>query len=414
MQADRPPSALPVPGDAGVPPWRPSRTMRLVLSLAARLRVGTLTVIGPDGSVRCFAGPIPGPAATVRVHRDRIARRFLIGGMLSFCEGYLDGDWDSPDTATLFELTLRNRDAFGPVLEGMRWFQMVQNWLHRLRPNTTRGSRRNIAAHYDLGNEFYARWLDPSLTYSCALFADPAADEDLETAQRRKYQALAERLALAPDHHVLEIGCGWGGFAEYAAREVGARVTGITISRAQYDYASERLQKAGLGERARIELVDYRNVEGRFDRIASIEMFEAVGEAYWPTFFACLRDRLIAGGRAALQVITIADHLYDGYRKSADYIQRYVFPGGMLPSPSVLTKEITRADLTVREAAPFGQHYARTLALWRRRFTAAWPELSRLGFDQRFRRVWEQYLCYCEAGFRTGSIDVVQVGVGRP
>lgn len=408
---DRRVPLLPVSAQAGI--YQPSRMMRTLLALATAIRVGSLTVVLPDGSVRRFVGAEPGPAGTWVVRRDRVARRFLIGGTLGFCEAYLDGDWSSPDIASLFEVTLRNEQALTELLAGRRWFQALQYIGHLLRPNSRRGSRRNIAHHYDLGNRFYETWLDETMTYSSAVFAHPGADEPLSEAQLRKYREIASRLELEPHHHVLEIGCGWGGFAEFAAAQVGARVTAITISREQHVFASRRVQKAGLGDRVEVRLVDYREVSGRYDRVASVEMFEAVGEAYWPVFFCTLRDRLVCGGRAALQVITIADQHFDSYRRGADYIQKYIFPGGMLPSATALRREIVAAGLEWRDATGFGAHYARTLAAWQERFQKAWPDLATMGFDERFKRMWEQYLYYCEAGFKAGSIDVLQVALAR-
>lgn len=392
--------------------YRPSRLMRAVLRLGQSLQVGTLVIILPDGSMRRFTGREAGPEATLIIHNDRIARRFLVGGSLGFCEGYLDGDWSSPDLAALFEVTLRNEQAFDRLLDGRRWYRLIQSLMRGLQVNSRRGSRRNIAYHYDLGNRFYEQWLDRSMTYSSALF-DGSAGEDLTSAQTRKYAELARRMDLQAGHRVLEIGCGWGGFAEYAAGTVGAHVTAITISREQHDYATRRIAEAGLGDRVEVRLQDYRDVEGRFDRIASVEMFEAVGERYWPTFFRTVRDRLTEDGVAALQIITIADRYFETYRRGADYIQKYVFPGGMLPSPTELRRQTAEAGLAWRGDFRFGEHYARTLKEWRVRFLARWPEIAAMGFDNRFKRLWEQYLQYCEAGFTVGTIDVVQVALSR-
>ncbi|MGP1396529.1 MAG: class I SAM-dependent methyltransferase [Inquilinaceae bacterium] len=396
-------------------PFRPSSMMRLLIGLAPNIRYGSITFVLPDGSQRRFAGPEAGPDAVFCVHDQRVARRFLIGGTLGFCESYLDGDWSSPDMEALFVTTLLNGDHLRALLQGHAWYRVMQRLLHLRRGNDRSGARRNIAHHYDLGNGFYRTWLDPSMTYSAALFdADtPPTGCALTTAQRNKYAAIARRAGIEPGHRVLEIGCGWGGFAEFAAAEVGAQVTAVTISREQYAFARERIFRAGLADRVDIRLQDYRDVDGTYDRVASIEMFEAVGEAYWPTFFATLRDRLAAGGSAALQVITIADSHFERYRRKADYIQKYIFPGGMLPSPGALRQQLDRAGLQMRDMTSFGADYARTLREWNRRFQQAWPELQTMGFDARFKRMWEQYLHYCTAGFAVGTIDVVHLAVTR-
>jgi cyclopropane-fatty-acyl-phospholipid synthase len=281
---------------------------------------------------------------------------------------------------------------------------------HKFRANTREGSRRNILAHYDLGNAFFETWLDASMTYSAARF-DRAAD--LETAQQEKYAALASMLRLQPADTVLEIGCGWGGFAEYAARHHGARVTAITISDEQFNYAASRVAKAGLSNQVEIRRQDYRDVEGRFDAVASIEMIEAVGEEYWPTYFAKLAGVLKAGGRAAIQSITIRDDLFWSYRNRADFIQHHIFPGGMLPSLEQLQAQTSRAGLAWRGAERFAASYAETLAEWARRFHSSWPRIQRQGYDERFRRLWLFYLAYCEAGFRTGRTDVVQFALEK-
>ncbi|MFW5834921.1 MAG: class I SAM-dependent methyltransferase, partial [Pseudomonadota bacterium] len=381
--------------------------MRVLAAMCGRLHRGRLVVLAPDGSQRVFGAEGPGThAATLHVNRSRLAFRVLRGGALGFAEAYLDGDCDTPDLTALLSLFLSNGDDLAYEWQGKAWVRAIKRLYHRLHPNSKRGARRNIHAHYDLGNAFYALWLDPSMTYSAALFRET---DDLETAQRQKYRQLAELLELRPGQHVLEVGCGWGGFAEVAARDYGCRVTGVTISEEQFAFARERIARAGLEDRAEVRFQDYRDIDGRFDAIASIEMFEAVGEAYWPTYFRCLHERLAPGGRCGLQVITIADRYFEDYRQSIDFIQRYVFPGGMLPSPTRLRVEAERAGLALERAVAFGKDYARTLAIWAERFHRAWPEIQHLGFDERFRRTWSYYLAYCEAGFSLGSIDVEQV-----
>jgi cyclopropane-fatty-acyl-phospholipid synthase len=338
-------------------------------------------------------------------------RRVLGSGDIGFAEGYVAGEWETPDLAALLEALTLNIDRLQRMLNRNPAARFVNKVRHALRANSRAGSMRNIHAHYDLGNAFYARWLDATMTYSSAIYQRPR--QDLAAAQTHKYRTLAEGMALGPEHHVLEIGCGWGGFAEFAAREVGARVTGITISREQYEFAKQRIFDQGLAEKAEIRLIDYRDVGGRYDRVASIEMFEAVGEKYWPTYFGAIRDRLAPGGRAGLQIITIRNELFDRYRRKADFIQKHIFPGGMLPSETRLKAETDRAGLAWTGLSRFSQHYADTLAEWGKRFEAAWEDIRPLGFDERFRRLWRFYLAYCEAGFRTERTNVVQLMLAR-
>ncbi|MBI3707231.1 MAG: class I SAM-dependent methyltransferase [Proteobacteria bacterium] len=387
------------------------RPLSLLLATAGRIEHGELAVTVPDGRCFRFAGRQPGPAASIVIRRARMVRRLFTGGTVGLAESYMDGDWETPDLRALLQLGYANDQAFGTHYGGSTLRLLRRLWF-ALRDNTRSGARRNIAHHYDLGNAFYARWLDPTMTYSSAVFAAP--EEDLSTAQTNKYRLIAEKLAVAPRHHVLEIGCGWGGFAQFVAREYGCRVTAITVSKEQLEHTRAQIHAAGLADRVEARFQDYRALDGRFDRIASIEMFEAVGEKYWPAFFAKMHDCLVPGGRAALQVITIADSWFDRYRKGVDFIQRYVFPGGMLPSPSALSRAITAAGLAIDGQDYFGGHYAQTLKLWYQRFQSAWPDIAPLGFDARFKRLWEFYLAYCEAGFRGGSIDVTQVAVVRP
>ncbi len=387
------------------------RWLALAYGIAEGLTHGQLTITAPDGSKRSFQGKESGPKADLKLNHGRAIRRFATGGSLGFAEAYLDGDWDSSDLAKLLELLALNEKAYADQYVGKSLHRWIARLQHLLRPNSKAGSRRNILAHYDLGNGFYRKWLDPSMTYSSARFE--TGQLTLEEAQRAKYESLAKGLALEPNHHVLEIGCGWGGFAEFAASEVGAKVTAITISDEQHAFAAKRIQAAGLNEKVEIRLQDYRDVDTRFDRVASIEMFEAVGERYWPVYFDKLTSALKPSGVAGLQIITIADSYFEAYRRGVDFIQRHVFPGGMLPSPSALEQQMKQAGLQKLSEITFGLDYAETLNAWNRRFQAAWPEILPLGFDQRFKRLWEYYLAYCEAGFRVGWTDVAQLAVGR-
>lgn len=379
--------------------------------LGQNLRCGALILRFPDGTVQRYQGSDPGPEAELRIVRSRFARRVLLGGDTGFAEAYMDGDCDSPNLLAVVELALANWAAWERTLQGTTAFRVASRLIHLVRPNSRRQARRNIAQHYDLGNSFYEQWLDPGLTYSGGIYAQP--DASLADAQREKFRRIAELAGLTPDQRVLEIGCGWGGFAEFAAREIGCNVTAITISEQQYAYAKARMARHGLADLVDVRLLDYRDLHGQFDRIVSIEMFEAVGERYWPVFFEKVHDVLTPGGRAALQVITMEDTAWESYRRQADFIQRYVFPGGMLPSPDAFYRGAAQAGLPVAACNTYGLDYACTLADWHRRFDQAWPAISRLGFDERFRRLWKYYLAYCEGGFRAGRIDVMQVALER-
>jgi cyclopropane-fatty-acyl-phospholipid synthase len=388
------------------------RRLRRLVRLARLIRAGTLTLVLNDGS-RHRVSAAPGPSATIVLKDLRAVRRLLVGGSLGLAEAYVDGMWESPDIRAVMALAAANEAEWVQLLHGRMTTRLFAHVLHQLRPNTRRGARRNIVEHYDLGNDFYAAWLDPSMTYSSGLF--DGSDDSLEGAQLRKIHRLCQALDLRTGLRLLEVGCGWGAFAEVAARDYGCNVLGITLSPSQLEYARARIARAGLSERVELRLQDYRDVPGRFDRIASIEMFEAVGERYWPAFFAALRERLLPGGIAGLQVITIGDRWFEDYRRKADFIQRHIFPGGMLPSPSRLRQEIARAGLKWREAHWFGGDYAETLSRWQTRFQNAWPNIAastRLR-DARFKRLWEYYLAYCETGFRAGWTDVGQILLAR-
>ena len=381
--------------------------------LSALWAYGTLLVTLPDGTRMTIGGDDgavgEGPQAVWTLTRWRAFLRLLTRGDIGFAEGYLAGEWDTPDLTGLLTAFALNYDALDKIMSGMPMLRGFNAIGHALARNSRAGSRRNIMSHYDLGNNFYAQWLDPSMTYSAALFDPPTLS--LEAAQTRKYEALARSIDIQRDHSVLEIGCGWGGFSAYAAGTLGARVTAITLSPAQADVARRRVFEQGLAERVEVRLVDYRDVQGSFDRIASIEMFEAVGEAYWSTYFNKLNSLLKPDGQAGLQIITIDDALFDSYRKRPDFIQLHVFPGGMLPGETALRSEIGKAGLKGDIVQRFGQDYARTLGLWLKDFDAAWPRIQPLGYDATFRRLWRYYLAYCEAGFSTGRTDVVQLAL---
>ncbi|NBQ83646.1 MAG: class I SAM-dependent methyltransferase [Alphaproteobacteria bacterium] len=384
---------------------------RAFLNIVSRLEFGSLQITMPDGQTHSFTGEQPGPNAMMVINSHAAIKQMLSDGKMGFCEAFMTGDISSTNPADLVELAVMQNDYVEANLKFSFVKTQLRKWLHYRNSNTKTGSRKNISYHYDLGNAFYDKWLDGSMTYSSAYFEQES--DDLKTAQDAKYRKLAEMVDLKPGDRVLEIGCGWGGFAEFAARHFDVHVTGITISQEQFDYASERIRNAGLEDKVTLKLTDYRDVTETFDKIVSIEMFEAVGEAYWPVYFQTVSRCLNKGGKAGLQVITIDDAIYDDYKREPDFIQQYIFPGGMLPSVPRLDLPLKSAGLRLVRDHCFGQHYARTLKEWRDRFLAAWPEISTSGFDQRFKRMWELYLAYCEGGFRAGSIDVRHMLIER-
>lgn len=386
-----------------------------MFAIAQRAEIGGLEVCLTDGRVFRALGSEPGPIGRIDAHHPRAFRRMALGGSMGFAESYLDGDWSTPDLQAVLDVVILNNERVARGLKMRPLLTAAERVRHWLRRNTRSQARKNIEAHYDLGNAFYAAWLDESMTYSSALYDQ--AGLSLPAAQARKYGSICDRMALKPGDHVLEIGCGWGGFAEYAAKKRGARVTGLTISPSQLAYAQERVFKAGLAERVELKLCDYRDERGVYDHVASIEMFEAVGERYWPTYCQAVHDRLRPGGRAALQVIFIQDALFGRYRRNVDYIQKYIFPGGMLPSLSVLRRELEAVGLSWIDHITFGPSYSRTLRAWLAEFDAQWREIQATPaarpIDERFRRMWRFYLAICAACFRAGTTDVAQISLAR-
>jgi cyclopropane-fatty-acyl-phospholipid synthase len=379
--------------------------------IARNWAIGSITFTMPSGQELFITGPEPGPHARLTIHDYRFIRRALSAGDIGFAEAYMAGEFDTPNLPDLLYVFAGNWDRVHHVTMGNPLAWTINRIRHAFKPNSRQGAKKNIHAHYDLGNAFYAQWLDPTMTYSAARYERPG--QSLPDAQTAKYKALAQTMDLQAGQSVLEIGCGWGGFAEYAAREVGAKVTAITISEEQYAFAKQRMFENGLAERAEIKMVDYRDVEGRYDRVASIEMFEAVGERYWPSYFSKINETLAPGGRAGLQIITIKDQYFEEYRSRADFIQKYIFPGGMLPSEERLKRVTAKAGFTWQAIDRFGLDYAETLAEWHANFDKAWSSIRPLGFDERFRKLWKFYLSYCEAGFRTERTNVVQLSLAR-
>jgi cyclopropane-fatty-acyl-phospholipid synthase len=377
-----------------------------LLRALERIEAGSL-VVGYRGSEWLLEGRSEGPCATLCIHRPLgLLGRVTIAGAVGLAESYTAGDWDSPDLTETLVLLALNEPALAAedrALKLVNWFDRLR---HRSNRNSLRGSRRNIAAHYDLGNDFYRLWLDPSMTYSCGLY--DGEGQGLESAQERKYQRLLDLLDARSGDRVLEVGCGWGGFALAAARR-GLRVTGITLSREQLRHARSRVGEAGLAHRVELRLQDYRELDETFDHVVSIEMLEAVGEEHWDSYMQRLQRCLRPGGRAALQFITIDESVFEQYRVTPDFIQRYIFPGGMLPTRERFADTAVRAGFRLEREDLFGEDYARTLREWHHRFQQSESEVAGLGFDERFRRMWRYYLSYCEAGFRVGRIDLAQV-----
>ena len=383
------------------------RQVRFLLAILSNLHCGRLTLTLPDGSQHQFSGAMSGPDSDLTIHTESALRRLLHDGKMGFCEAFMDGEASSQSLPTLIELAVLHDKYLENALKTNIFRQAGLRLFHMLRRNNKLGSAKNIAHHYDIGNSFYEAWLDPTMTYSSAVF--DSETDDLTTAQLNKYKRLAELADIQPGDRVLEIGCGWGGFAKFVSQHIGAHVTGITISQAQLAYAKASLAEAGLQNKVDLKLMDYRDLQGRFDKIVSIEMFEAVGQAYWPVYFDTISRMLKSGGRAVIQSITIDHDAFQSYRDQPDFIQRYIFPGGMLPSMPMLQTPVAQAGLELVAENGYASDYARTLQEWRARFLAAWPSLAGDKFDNRFKRMWELYLAYCEGGFRAGMIDVKQI-----
>ncbi len=385
---------------------------RMVFALLARLEQGALDVQLPDGSMCHFGQPAAdGPRAAIRLRNWNVCAAALRSGDIGFAESYIAGDWTTPDLVALLRLFLANRERIEGVIYGSWWGSLLYRLKHLFNRNSRAGSRKNIHAHYDLGNEFYRLWLDPTMNYSSALFSGNLA-QDLPSAQGAKMRRALREVGLNPGDRLLEIGCGWGALAECAARDFRALPTGVTLSTEQLAWAQQRLKTADLPASLRFQ--DYRDIDdGPYDAVVSIEMFEAVGREYWGTFFTKVAQQLKPGGRACIQTITIRDDLFDRYLKSTDFIQQYIFPGGLLPCPQAFRAEAAKAGLRVVNELAFGADYAETLRRWRETFLAREQAVLRLGFDTRFLRIWEFYLAYCEAAFASGSTDVMQFTLVR-
>ena len=383
-----------------------------VFDLVGKLNSGRVDFILPDGRRFRAEGLKPGPVAEVTINNPDVFARLVREGDLGFCDAYLDGWWTTPDLQAFMDFIHADNDDMYDGFPGMALVRAWEKARFWFQSNTKRQALKNISYHYDLGNDFYSLWLDDTMTYSSALFN--TSQESLEKAQIAKYASMVDQMGVKPGDHVLEIGCGWGGFAEYAAKERGLKVTGLTISKEQLEYAQKRIKSKGLSDKVNLKLQDYRDETGVYDGVASIEMFEAVGEKYWPVYFDKIKQCLKPGKQATLQIITIQDARWEVYRKSVDFIQKYIFPGGMLPSPSVLRKEVNRAGLSVQHSIEFGKSYSQTLRRWFEVFNNKWDNISAMGFDDRFRRMWNFYLTSCAATFESGNCDVTQITLQKP
>ena len=383
-----------------------------VFDLVGKLNSGRVDFILPDGRRFRAEGLKPGPVAEVTINNPDVFARLVREGDLGFCDAYLDGWWTTPDLQAFMDFIHADNDDMYDGFPGMALVRAWEKARFWFQSNTKRQALKNISYHYDLGNDFYSLWLDDTMTYSSALFN--TSQESLEKAQIAKYASMVDQMGVKPGDHVLEIGCGGGGFAEYAAKERGLKVTGLTISKEQLEYAQKRIKSKGLSDKVNLKLQDYRDETGVYDGVASIEMFEAVGEKYWPVYFDKIKQCLKPGKQATLQIITIQDARWEVYRKSVDFIQKYIFPGGMLPSPSVLRKEVHRAGLSVQHSIEFGKSYSQTLRRWFEVFNNKWDNISAMGFDDRFRRMWNFYLTSCAATFESGNCDVTQITLQKP
>ena len=376
----------------------------------SRIEAGELRAVFPSSFQKVYSGGQVGPTADIQINSWKLVPRLLLSGDMGLAESFLSGEWETSNLTQLILLGDINERALGNAVTPSKFINLIEKLRHKRRDNSKRGSKRNIAAHYDLGNEFYSHWLDNSMSYSSALFKD--FDEKLEVGQHRKYQRLAKALKLKEGDQVLEIGCGWGGFAEIAAKEYKCNVVGITLSNEQAKFAQRRMQETQLTNLVDIRIEDYRDVQGSFDKIVSIEMFEAVGEEHWRNYFQTIKTRLKPGGLAGIQSITIANEFFDTYKRRPDFIQKYIFPGGILPSEDKLNNAVSSAGLKILDDYYFGKSYAETLRRWQSTFEQKWGDIKNLGFDEKFQKMWRYYLSYCEAGFETGHINVGQFLIG--
>ena len=382
-----------------------------VFEMTKKMNSGRLDFELPDGRVFRANGKQPGPVSQLKIHNADVFARLIREGDLGFCDAYLDGWWSTPDLQAFLDLIHADNDEMYDSFPGMGMVRAWEKFRFWLQSNSKSQAKKNISYHYDLGNDFYKLWLDDTMTYSSAIFE--TGQESTEKAQLAKYGSLIDQMGAKKGDHILEIGCGWGGFAEFAAKERGLKVTGLTISKEQLKYAEKRISDAGLTDMVNFKLQDYRDERGKYDGIASIEMFEAVGEKYWPAYFQCVKNCLYPGKQATLQIITIQEARWEIYRRGVDFIQKYIFPGGMLPSPSTLEQIAEKNKFNFSIKNQMADSYHRTLETWRENFNKKWSEIKSLGYSDEFRRMWNFYLSYCSGGFKAKTIDVYQIDFSK-
>ena len=380
--------------------------LNLFLNVLAQSKYGSINVYKDNKSIFSFKGELPGPDANIKILNEKCISDFFLRGDLGWAESYVDGNWETSNLTDFLEWGARNFHEFSKYVRG-KWFTILYLRLkHHLKKNSRSGSKKNISFHYDLGNSFYEKWLDESMTYSSAMFKDP--EDNLLKGQINKYENLANITGVKENDKILEIGCGWGGFSSFLAKKYSANVTAITISKKQYEKAKQKIYDDKLTDKVDVKLLDYRNINGKYDKIVSIEMFEAVGEKYWSKYFDVLKKNLKSDGSIGLQTITIEDKFFQKYKKFPDFIQTYIFPGGMLPSVEEMDKVITSKGLHITNKTMFGNDYAKTIRIWSESFENSWGCIKSLGFSESFKRLWNYYLGYCEGGFKSGNINVGQ------
>jgi len=381
---------------------------KIVFNILSDIKVGFLEITNYQGKVFKVGNPQDDLKAKLKIINPNFSFNLIKGGSIGFAESYMRGEFETDNLSNLIEITARNIQIIYKF-SGLLDLPIINFFKRLIIKNTKKRSKENIAKHYDLGNEFFSLWLDKTLTYSSGIFNETI--NDLSEAQNNKYQKMIDLIKPNNGDKVLEIGCGWGGFAEYLGKKYDVKLDCITISKKQFEYAKERIYKCGLNEKVNIEIKDYRDLKNKYNSIASIEMIEAVGQNYLESYFKTIKNNLSSNGRAAIQAITIDDSLFDRYKTKKDFIQKYIFPGGFLPSKNSLNKYVSENGLTIKSYDSYADHYANTLAIWKNEFNRKWDLIKKQGFDLTFRRMWEFYLSYCEAGFKSKNIDLIQFSI---